>query len=101
MRRKISIPLIDAAPRGTLPDVRHSGPRPRADRTLAKPVAGSEPTQPQRASLRAQVIREAGITPFASAGTGAVESPAPSRPVTYEDLYRRLRGVKQGPGRLG
>jgi len=101
MRRTIPIRLIDKAPKGTMPYVGHPGPRPLADGTFAKPVDGSEPQQPQRAPPRGQVRREAGITPFAAAGTGAGESPAPSRPVTYDDLYRRLRRVKQGPGQLG
>jgi hypothetical protein len=45
-------------------------------------------------------MRDAGITPFASAGAGATESDATSRPVTYEDLHRRLRDMKQWPGRF-
>ena len=46
-------------------------------------------------------MRDAGITPFAATGTGATESPVTPRPVTYEDLHRRLRRVKQWPGRFG
>ena len=102
MLRKILVPYVDQAPRRRVTYVWSPGPRPLADGTVAKPVDGSEPNPPQTALRRQRaVMREAGITPFASAGAGATESPVTSRPVTYEDLYRQLRRVKQWPGRCG
>jgi hypothetical protein len=78
-------------------------PRPMApDGHFDEPRGGAAPGHPStQFSLRRQVMRDAGITPFAATGTGAPESPVTPRPVTYADLHRRLRQVKQWPERFG